>query len=188
LGAFNDIPPLGNEMTHLFKQYNVDIHLFIMILVLCTPCFSAFSKDIKPNQWHPFYHLSTYHWQVTQQQQLYIQHHHSLSTFDLSNCRFCRGKDDGCHATGIQAQQFSFYPNPVLIAVCQTGAHSMKLMIFDPLKNQHEAIYQTYGVYYLNYALHKNHLDIRFDGRKNTCDTDICFQEKTVHWPISNKH
>ncbi|MDQ6963075.1 MAG: hypothetical protein Q9M28_11225 [Mariprofundaceae bacterium] len=149
------------------------------------------AAEVMQNQWHhtTLKHQQLWKWQLKsddmQGRQLQIDNGKNIYAYDLMGCRFCSGEDDGCHATGIVIKELSFYSNPVFIAVCHQGAHSMKMFIFDPKKKSSEAIYTRHGIYYLHYTIQPRGLNITFDDvRAQGCDADgVCFEERQQWWP-----
>ncbi len=87
----------------------------------------------------------------------------SLLVADISSCYFCSGDEDNCRADGIHIFQISRYPDPVIRVVCHVGAHSQKLMIFDPRKDKHQPVFQRTGAYWLTVSHNADSLDVDYD-------------------------
>jgi len=100
--------------------------------------------------------------------------------YDLSECLFCEGEDDGCERDGIFGITLKSSPkSPVLAAICHVGAHSQKIQIFEPLKNAGNPVHTAVGAFYVAYETTDNGILIRYD-RSNA---DGEFSEKNLTWP-----
>ncbi|MEH6361195.1 MAG: hypothetical protein V7761_10735 [Amylibacter sp.] len=100
--------------------------------------------------------------------------------YDLSECIFCEGEDDGCERDGIFSITLKSSPkSPTLAAICHVGAHSQKIQIFEPLKNAVSPVHTTVGAFYVEYETTDNGILIRYD-RSNA---DGEFSEKNLTWP-----
>jgi len=108
---------------------------------------------------------------------------------DISDCYFCSGKDDNCSADGIKISQISRHPNPIVQLICHVGAHSQRLMIFDPQQDKNMPVFQRTGLYWINAAQKEHRLSITYDksGFGSACPdaqasaAGIC--EVQEHWP-----
>ena len=113
---------------------------------------------------------------------------------DISDCRFCDGELDGCYGTGISIHTLSSYPNPFFIVNCNVGAHSRRIMIFDPEKGD-EPVFSRTGAYvvHVNNVLNYPYFAIEYDrpGVGDECqdkeEGDYCFVREEVIWPEPEK-
>lgn len=82
---------------------------------------------------------------------------------DISDCSFCRGEEDNCAQDGIDIVEINAVPNPVIRMVCHVGAHSQRLMIFDPLKDRANPVLVRTGVYWLRTVTKASGFSIIYD-------------------------
>jgi hypothetical protein len=87
----------------------------------------------------------------------------SILSADISDCSFCSGKGDNCAEDGVDILTTPNYPNAFVQIICHVGAHSQRLMIFDPKKDQKNPIYQRSGVYWISSSQGKRGLSLAYD-------------------------
>jgi len=108
---------------------------------------------------------------------------------DISSCSFCRGEEDNCSEDGIKILEIASHPNVLVRIVCHVGAHSQKLMIFDPQQDSVNPVFQRTGVYWVRSTHGKQNLLLSYDksGFGKTCPNTqpsargICAMQEV--WP-----
>jgi len=111
-------------------------------------------------------------------------------SYDISDCSFCDGDEDNCQMDGVFSFSIQSLNRPStsknqLGLVCHVGAHSQRIMIFDPSQELKQPLFTQTGVYFVNYELEKNGIKIQFDTWAE--NSDQAPQIKTIHWPPLEK-
>ena len=68
----------------------------------------------------------------------------------------------------------SEHPNGLLAVVCNIGAHSKEVLLFDPLSNSEQAVYTKTGSYYADWKLKEDALWIIHDQPCTQADESNC--------------
>ncbi len=93
---------------------------------------------------------------------------------DLAGCMFCDDPDDNCAEDGIFALTENIRDEAALMLhVCHVGAHSQRLVLFDPLAPADEELLRVTGSYFVSWRIDDGRLVIEHDGDG----------EKLLYWP-----
>ena len=84
-------------------------------------------------------------------------------TADVSNCTFCEGDDDSCDEDGIDIIKSPTWRLPYIQIVCHVGAHSQRLMIYDPNQDLQNPVFERTGAYWLQASSHENGINVTYD-------------------------
>lgn len=100
--------------------------------------------------------------------------------YDLSGCMFCSGDDDNCESDGVVEINLMSRPKePVLAVTCHVGAHSQRLHILAPWRNQREPVFTKTGAYYVTFEHMPDGITIEYDTRAD----DGTFEQVIEDWP-----
>lgn len=100
----------------------------------------------------------------------------TIATADLTGCRFCRGVEDNCQATGIFPLPAPSVLNGVSLGVvCSWGAHSQKFLQLSELRNA-----ELVGHYWISVIPTDVGVTVSGDGLAST--------EETLRFPAGTKH
>jgi hypothetical protein len=97
-----------------------------------------------------------------------------ISRRDLADCSFCNDPEDNCAEDGIFALSGGAGSvQSLMFHVCHVGAHSQRLVLFDPLAPADADLLRVTGSYFVSWRIDDGALVIEHDGEG----------EKTLHWP-----
>lgn len=128
---------------------------------------------------------SDHHWQLESKGSSVIslfegQSKSPSAQYDLERCMFCAGEDDNCESDGVVELNLISQPEePILAVVCHVGAHSQRLQVLMPTRNQSKAVYTATGAYYITFEKTSDGITIQYD----TTTDDGSFTQITESWP-----
>lgn len=133
---------------------------------------------------------SDWSWMIDRKNQDILNVYQGKSTapnaqYDLANCMFCTGEEDGCEQDGIFA--LSLEPDldkPILVAVCHIGAHSRELQIFTPDMDSEEAVFVATGDYTIDYQIESKGIKVTVDRRNDEGE----FEQIESTWPMLEEY
>jgi len=107
---------------------------------------------------------------------------------DISECTFCSGEGDNCGQDGVKIVQLC-RNHAVVQLICHVGAHSQRLMIFDPQYNQSLPVFERTGLYWIRAIYAQGKIKVTYDksGFGSLCpdhqasNDGICNKEE--FWP-----
>lgn len=108
---------------------------------------------------------------------------------DISECFFCRGDEDNCAEDGIDIIEIPRHTQPIIRAVCHVGAHSQRLMLFDPKQSRDKPVLERTGAYFLNSSQKDEGLFLSYDQyvEGSTCpdmtENVSGFCKTAEYWP-----
>ncbi|MFT5798526.1 MAG: hypothetical protein ACI84R_002593 [Candidatus Azotimanducaceae bacterium] len=155
--------------------------IFFLPLVLAT---FVYADEPVEGVRHKF-QKSDYHWQLDSGPSQVLSLFEGLSQqpfmrFDLGRCVFCTGQDDNCEYDGIvEIDTVSEPAEPVLAVMCHVGAHSQRLQIVAPQRNNSDAVFSITGAYYATYQQTPQGIVAQYDAQSD----DGTFKEVVAHWP-----
>lgn len=109
--------------------------------------------------------------------------HETVATADLAGCKFCRGVEDNCQATGIFPLPAPSTLNGITIGiVCNWGAHSQKFLQLGELRNV-----ERVGQYWISVTPTDVGVLVSGDSLYNEEET-LSFPEGTIHHRYGDGH
>jgi len=96
-----------------------------------------------------------------------------LVSYDISQCRFCQGKDDNCNMDGIFPIIYGSYRRKTAMGlICHVGVHSQRFAIYDDEKQ----LFERYGNFFIDAYPTLNGVTLRYDD-------PVTNELTTEHWP-----
>lgn len=80
----------------------------------------------------------------------------------------------------------SSHPHGLLVVVCNVGAHSRQISVFDPFTNTNEDVFTKTGSYIAGWDIVNGSLKISYDRECTEDENKVCderFEQVSMEWP-----
>jgi len=160
------------------------VRAIVALALLIASCLVAMSDEPLLGARHSF-HGSAHDWQLHDTGELALtvfrdQSQTPIASYDLTGCLFCAGEEDNCEHDGVaEIKLGAESTEPILAVTCHVGAHSQRLDILAPWRNDKRAIFTIYGAYYVTHTISPGGIAFESDVRAG----DGTFEQRHGRWP-----
>ncbi len=155
---------------------------FLTFIILATFAIIPNAQSAEPtlNDNH-LLNFSGWHWRLNSYNNvLAVFNKRSPETYgeyDIGECSFCSGKEDGCEEDGIF--EITLKKEPAIAVVCHIGAHSRQVKVFAPLKDNKNPVHTVTGAYTISYKETAEGIVINYDTQNKSGK----FIQQKSYWP-----